>query len=130
VLLHKEAVQKDELVSALEEVTGVAYVDASTADVDPEILELVPRELAEKHCMLPLERNGKTLVVVMANPQNLHILDELRFATGCEISPRIGFQAEVAARIAREYGGQRRGLGAGRPRQRYRVLHRRGQCAP
>ena len=106
LLLHKEAVQKDELVSALEEVTGVAYVDASTADVDPEVLDLVPRELAEKHCVLPLERKGKTLVVVMADPQNLHVLDELRFATGSEISPRMGFQAEVAARIAHDYGGQ------------------------
>jgi len=42
----------------------------------------------------------------MADPQNLQILDELRFATGCEISPRMGFKAEVTARIAREYGGQ------------------------
>ncbi len=106
LLLRNQAVRKDELVSALEEVTGVAYVDASTADVDPEVLELVPRELAEKHCVLPLERNGKTLVVVMADPQNLHVLDELRFATGCEISPRMGFQAEVAARIACDYGGR------------------------
>ena len=106
LLLHKGAVQKDALVAALEEVTGASYVDASTAKVDPEVLELVPRELAQRHGVLPLERKGKTLVVVMADPQNLHVLDELRFATGSEISPRMGFAAEVARGIARIYGGK------------------------
>ena len=107
MLLCKRAVQKDVLVSALEDVTGVAYVDASTADVDPEILALLPREVAQKYCVLPLERSGKALVVVMADPQNLHVLDELRFATGSEISPRMGFEAEVVAAIDRLYGGKR-----------------------
>ena len=43
------------------------------------------------------------LVVAMAEPQNLPVLDELRFISGKTISPRIGFLQEIASGISRNY---------------------------
>ncbi len=48
-------------------------------------------------------REGRRLVMVMAEPQNLHVLDELRFITGMDISPRLGFRTEITAAIERCY---------------------------
>jgi len=45
------------------------------------------------------------LVVAMAAPQDLGKLDELRFSTGMEISPRLAFRSEVLKAIAKYYGG-------------------------
>src|SRR5215470_9494281 len=42
----------------------------------------------------------------MVQPQNLQLLDELRFKTGLRIEPRFGFQGEVLAAIERLYGIQ------------------------
>jgi len=44
------------------------------------------------------------LVVAMAAPQDLGKLDELRFSTGMEISPRLAFRSEVLKAIAKYYG--------------------------
>src|SRR5262249_34481754 len=53
--------------------------------------------------VLPLYRHSKELVVVMANPMNLRSLDELRFAAGMPISPRLGFRDEISLAIERAY---------------------------
>ncbi len=82
LLLQRGLVGKDDLVAALEEVTRFRYVDCRFATVETAVLELVPRSAAIKNCALPLVREGNRIIVVMAEPQNLHALDELRFISG------------------------------------------------
>ncbi|MGI9104534.1 MAG: ATPase, T2SS/T4P/T4SS family [Terriglobales bacterium] len=95
LLLQREVVSKEDLVSALEEVTHFRYVDARFATVEKVVLKLIPQQIAEKYLVLPLVREGKRIVAVMAEPQNLHALDELRFITGSDIAPRLGFRSEI-----------------------------------
>jgi len=49
------------------------------------------------------------LVVAMAAPQDLGKLDELRFSTGMEISPRLAFRSEVLKAIRQILWWQRMG---------------------
>jgi type IV pilus assembly protein PilB len=104
LLLQRKLVSKKDLAAALEEVAGVKYVDCQSLDPTPEALALVPLALAKKCRAIPLESDGKTLLVVMAEPQNLHLLDELRFNTGLKIESKFGFQNEVIAALDRLYG--------------------------
>jgi type IV pilus assembly protein PilB len=103
LLLQSGSVSKDDLTAALEELTGIPYVNADTTPVDPELLAQLPKHLARHHCALPLAREIKKAVVVMAEPQNLRAVDELRFVLGCEISPRLGLRSEITAALARYY---------------------------
>jgi type IV pilus assembly protein PilB len=104
LLLERGIVSKDDLIAALEEVTPYRYLDARFATVETAVLELIPRNTATHYCVLPLVREGKRLIAVMAEPQNLHTLDELRFMTGMEISPRLGFRGEINEAIEKCYG--------------------------
>ena len=45
-------------------------VDLARFEVDQRILKLVPNDLATKHIILPLKRDGRTLTVAMADPSN------------------------------------------------------------
>lgn len=104
LLLEKGLVSKDDLVAALEEAARFRYVDARFATVERAALDLIPRSAAEKYTVLPLVREGKRMVTVMAEPQNLRALDELRFLTGMDIAPRLGFPSEIREAIERCYG--------------------------
>ncbi len=103
LMLERGLVAKPDLIAALAEVTRVPYVDCGTAEVDRGVLKLIPRGLAQRGCVLPLAREGPRLVVVMAEPQNLHTIDELRFTTGLDISLRLGFRSEINAAIEKHY---------------------------
>jgi type IV pilus assembly protein PilB len=103
LLLQRGAVSKPDLVSALVEVSRIPYFDCHAVEVDAATLQLITPAMARGCCALPLEIAGNRLVAVMAEPQNLHFLDELRFKSGMQISPRLGFRAEVEAAIAMNY---------------------------
>src|SRR6202167_5577818 len=103
LLLQRGAVSKPDLVSALVEISRIPYFDCSNVEVDAETLRLITASMARKCCALPLETVGNKLIVVMAEPQNLLFLDELRFKSGMQISPRLGFRAEVEAALAINY---------------------------
>ncbi|MGH9704389.1 MAG: GspE/PulE family protein, partial [Candidatus Acidiferrales bacterium] len=105
VLLQRGIVGKENLVAALEETTRVPYVDATSAQIEPEILKLIPRAAAVRLCVLPLCMEGTKLVTVMAEPQNLHTLDELKFIAGKAIATRLGFRSEILIAIQKHYGG-------------------------
>lgn len=64
-------------------------VDLAKFEVDPRIAKLIPAELALKHLVLPLKREGRTLTVAMAEPTNMRVLDDLKFITRFDIFPVI-----------------------------------------
>jgi type IV pilus assembly protein PilB len=115
LMLERGFVAKEDLGIALEEVSRIPYIDCASIAPDQDALELVPRAIAERLCILPIRTEQKYLVVAMAAPQNLAVLDELRFKTGREISPRLSFRSELQQAIKRHYGpGRVRGSSAGK----------------
>ena len=104
ILLQRGMVAKIDLISALAEVSSIPYLDCTRVQVDPEALKLIPHAMAKQSRVLPIQIQESSLVVVMAEPQNLHILDELAFKSGKKIIPRLGFRSEIAFAIDRHYG--------------------------
>src|ERR1700730_10476762 len=75
-LLERGLVPKAEIASALEEVLDFQYADCATVAVSPNALKLIPFALAERFLAMPIRLDGKFLVVAMAEPQNLAIVEE------------------------------------------------------
>ena len=107
LLLKRKLVSKNDLTSALTEVTRVPYTDcAKLRKVDSAVLSLIPQALAKRCCALPIEMEGDTkLALVIAEPQNLQVIDELRFSLGMELVAHFGFREEILAAIEKFYGG-------------------------
>ena len=106
LLLARGLVSKDDLAGTLKEIFGIDYVDVTTTDIDRSLLKLIPRNIATENCALPLYRDGKKLVVAMANPQNIGFLDQMRFTLGLEISPVLGFSDEISLAIENLYSNR------------------------
>ena len=103
LLLERGLVGKGDLIAALEEVSLVPYVDIAATPVDPATLQLIPRQMAERLCVLPIRRDLSRLVVVMSDPRNAAARKELAAITGMTISPRLAFHAELREAIAQHY---------------------------
>ncbi len=104
LMLDRGLVAKSELAAALTEITHVPYVDCENLEIEPEVLSLLPRAIAKRCCVLPIHCQGTKLVVAMAEPQNLQVLDELRFSTGMDIIPRLSFRTEISKAVDKSYG--------------------------
>ncbi len=103
LILERGLVDKPSLVKALEEVSRVPYLDCAAIQCDAAVLQLIPKPMAVRLDILPVGMDQTRLVVVMAEPQNISTIDELQFTTGKDISPRLGFRAEILSAIVRNY---------------------------
>jgi type IV pilus assembly protein PilB len=61
---------------------GVPLFDLDSVNTDPDVVKLVTDKLLAKHRVLPVFRRGKRLFLAVADPTNLHAIDEIKFATG------------------------------------------------
>ena len=103
LILERGLVEKASLIKALEDVSRVPYMDCTTVQCDAAVLQSVPKAMAVRLDALPVCMEQSKLVVVMAEPQNVTTIDELRFTTGKNISPRFGFRAEIQTAIVQNY---------------------------
>ncbi len=78
-------------------------VDLSKFEVDPRIVKLIPADLAVKHLVLPLKRDGRTLTVAMADPTNMGVVDDLKFITRYDIFPVIAGEYTLKNAIEKHY---------------------------
>src|SRR5580700_7742631 len=61
---------------------GVPLLDLDGLNLDIETVRLVSDKLLAKHRVLPVFRRGKRLFLAVADPTNLHAIDEIKFQTG------------------------------------------------
>lgn len=73
-------------------------------EIDAAVIALVPKELCEKHCVLPVSQPGNSLVVAMVDPIDKAAIDALKTHTGYKIEPVITSDAALVAAITKYYG--------------------------
>jgi hypothetical protein len=72
--------------------------------VPRELVKLVPRDAATQYGLVPLAREGRTLVVAAASPLTIEQDAELSFLLGCDLVYRIATSVRMAAALAHHYG--------------------------
>ena len=96
-------IQETELTKMLARQYRMPAVDLSKFEVDPRIAKLIPGDLATKHLVLPLKRDGRTLTVAMADPTNLGVIDDLKFITRYDIFPVIAGEYTLRNAVEKYY---------------------------
>ncbi|MCH2109359.1 MAG: response regulator, partial [Polyangiaceae bacterium] len=96
-------------LKALSEQHGIPGIDLDQVCVRLSDLELLPREIAERHLILPVLSRGERLFVAMANPKEKKVIDELEFVTGKRVFPYVALENPLAETIEKAYERKARG---------------------
>lgn len=96
---------EEELTRFLARQYGVPLINLAEFEIDPEVVALVPAELARRHQLLPVNRNSSTLIVVMADPTNVYAIDELRKITELNIEVVVASEASIEKALREFYPG-------------------------
>lgn len=89
VLEERKIVDEDVLMEILSDYHGIPSVNLLHYQIDGEVAEKLPYETAKKFQILPLFQIRDTILLVMSDPQNITIIDEIRIQTGFTIEPVI-----------------------------------------
>lgn len=80
-------INEDELYKIICEKTGVRLVFLDDIELDPSLIEIIPKTFAKKYDVVPLRRSDTGLEVGMRDPTNVILINELKFITSQEIEP-------------------------------------------
>jgi type IV pilus assembly protein PilB len=83
---------------------GIPSIDLTHFELDPEVIKLLPRDVAFKYQVVPLSRIGSALSVAMADPNNVFVLEDLKFVTGMNIEPLVASESQIQFALDRGYG--------------------------
>ncbi len=96
-------VPETEVVRMLARQYRMPAVDLARFEVDTRLLKLIPAELASKHTVLPLKRDGRQLTVAIADPTSMGVIDDLKFITRYDIIPVLAGEYSMRAAIEKHY---------------------------
>src|SRR5438552_1686849 len=96
-------VEETEISKMLARQYRMPAVDLSRFEVDPKIIKLLPPDVAIKHTVLPLKREGRTLTVAIADPNNVTAIEDIKFITRCDVFPVIAGEYTLRNAIDKYY---------------------------
>ncbi len=96
-------IEESELTSFLSTQYGVPAINLGDFDVDVDVINLVPKEVAEKHCLVPFNRSGSTISVAMSDPSNIFAVDDIKFITGYNVEVMVASEQAIRDSIERYY---------------------------
>ena len=97
-------IQEIELTKILAKQHKMPAVDLSRFELDTKIAKMIPADLAHKHLVIPLKRDGRTLTVAIADPTNLGVLEDLKFITRYDIFPVLAGEYTLRRMIDKTFG--------------------------
>ena len=103
ILVRLQFITEDSLVSFLSKQYAMPAITVAQVDPDPDVLKLVPEQIAKKHSVLPIKRIGNVLTLAMADPTNVFALDDVGFMTGLQIQPVVASEAAIRKAFERLY---------------------------
>jgi type IV pilus assembly protein PilB len=83
--------------------TAAGAVNLATVRADPLALSLIPRVVADRYRLVPLERQGDVLTVAMTDPGDVYLIDELARLAGCRVVPVAANPSDIQSAISRLY---------------------------
>lgn len=102
-LLRLGFITEQQLIEVLEFQLGVPHININQFVIEPDTVQLVPREIAKRYNVMPVRTEDNQLFVAMADPMDYFAIEELRMATGYQIVPAIATKDELQRAITRHY---------------------------
>jgi len=110
ILVKLSFVTEENLIAFLSRQYGIQSITLSQLDIDPDILKLVPEQIARKYEVLPVKLQGNTLTLAMGDPTNVFALDDVGFMTNLQVIPAVASQAAIRQAIDRSYDSKGGGI--------------------
>jgi len=108
ILVELGMAKEEQILPILSQQLGIPYRVVKELDIPPSVIEKVPAKFVSHYKLLPVTFEGNVLSLVVTDPLDVQMLDDLRILLGCEVKAILGGERDILEAIRKYYG-----LGAG-----------------
>jgi type II secretory ATPase GspE/PulE/Tfp pilus assembly ATPase PilB-like protein len=103
ILLKQGLVKAEELAVVLSIQLKLPLIDLKRHAVQPEALRLIPEEMARKHALIPLDIVNNSLMVVMADPEDIRTIADIKAQAKMRVEVALGVRSDIERAINIHY---------------------------
>ena len=105
ILVDMGFAKEEDIAQALTAQYGFPYLPLDSYEIDPEIIKLIPQDLASKYLCVPVDRLGNSLSMAMSNPLDNEAIDKVEKLTGLSIQVFVSTSGDIHKAIDKYYKG-------------------------
>ncbi|MBI3870973.1 MAG: Flp pilus assembly complex ATPase component TadA [Verrucomicrobia bacterium] len=106
LIAEKGLVSEQDMTVSMGRVLGVAPINLSRVAIPADIADIVPRDVALSHKVIPIARLENKLMLAMADPLNVLAIDDIRRITKLEVTPMIASEKAISDKLNQVDSGQ------------------------
>lgn len=99
LVLEKAYVSDQDMTVSMGRVLNVSPINLGRISISPEVADLLPREIANNHKVVPVSRLENKLYLAMADPLNVLAIDDVKRITRLEVSPMIASEKAILDKL-------------------------------
>ena len=99
LIVDKAYVSDQDLAVSMGRVLNVTPINLARVNILPEIIEMIPRDAAHTHKVVPISRLENKLFIAMADPLNVLAIDDVKRITKLEIAPFIASEKSILDKL-------------------------------
>ncbi len=103
ILVEQGWVTPEEIAAVRSIQLNVPLIDLKRHVVQPNALRLIPEEMARKHTLIPLDIIGDSLLVVMAYPEDIRTIEDIKAQAKMKVEVALGIPADIERAIDLNY---------------------------
>ncbi len=103
ILLRLKLISEDQLSVVLSEALQLPLINLNLFRIDPSLLKLIPKEIAEKSLLIPLSKLNDQLTIAMVDPMDIFTIDNIKAMTSMSVSVVLARPKEMRAALERSY---------------------------
>jgi len=103
ILIKEGMVSEKDMMSVMSKELNVPAINLSKYKTDKDCVKLIPEAMARQHRVIAICRFSNTLIVAMADPLNIFVIDDLKALTKFNVEPVLSTETDILDAIDRLY---------------------------
>ncbi len=106
ILAELEFAHEEDVARVVAEKLKIPYVNLFEPELSADVLKILKADMAKKFGVIPVRKEGNTLLLAMSDPLDIGTMDNVRFITGSSIKPVLAMASEIEDAIRKYYDGE------------------------
>jgi len=103
ILIKEGMVSEKDIMSMMSKELNMPAINLSKYKADKDCVRLIPEAMARQHRVIAICRFTNTLIVAMADPLNIFVIDDLKALTQFNVEPVLSTESDILDAIDRLY---------------------------
>lgn len=103
ILMDHNLVAPDKIAAARAKLLNVPFVSLENKAISTDILNLIPEPVARRYLLIPFDKQNSQLLVAMADPLDLQVIQFIEKKSGMTIKPFLALPEDILKAVSDQY---------------------------